>query len=91
LVLVGAAIGGWVYGFHWKNVASGDGFTREEKVIFQLQEQIEVLTKQNVDLTEALREARGEPEGEAVDKRIQGQPVSTMPLLQEQKVELPRR
>lgn len=91
LVLVGIAIGGWVYGLHWKNIASGGGFTRDEKVIFQLQDQIEALTQQNVELNDALREARGEPKGEDVEKNWGEGAVSSSPLLQDQKVELPRK
>lgn len=91
LVLIGIAIGGWVYGLHWKNIASGGGFTREEKVIFQLQEQIEELTQQNADLNTAIRELQGDAVNQGADKNTEGTPISTTPLLQEQKVELPRR
>ena len=91
LLLVGVAIGGWVYGLHWKNIAGGGGFTREEKVIFQLQDQIEVLTQQNAALNEALRLERGEEIDPSADKRSPGGPATSMPLLQDQKVELPKR
>ena len=42
LALVGLAISGWLYGLHWKRIATGDSFTKEEKVMFLLQDQIEV-------------------------------------------------
>jgi hypothetical protein len=90
LILLGLAITGWLYGIHWKKVASGDGFTKEEKVIFQLQGQIEELTQRNAELSDALREYTGEV-GETKDKIPLDAPISNAPLLQEQKVELPRR
>lgn len=90
LILLGFGITGWLYGLHWKKVASGDGFTREEKVIFQLQGQIEELSQRNAELSGALREFTGEV-GEAEEKRPLDAPISNAPLLQEQKVELPQR
>lgn len=58
LVLAAVAIGGWIYGIHWKRIASGDGFTAEEKAMFALQDQIAVLEEQIVDLRAALAEAK---------------------------------
>ncbi len=59
LVLAGLAISGWLYGLHWKRVASGDSFTKEERIMIQLQDQIEVLTRKNEELNQALRDAEG--------------------------------
>jgi len=95
LLLVGLAIGGWLYGIHWKKVAIGDGLTQDEKLIFQLQEQVEILTQQNADLNAALREADPNIDPEAVGepKPGAGAPISNAPLLQEslQEVELPKK
>lgn len=65
LALVGLAIGGWLYGLHWKRVASGDLFSNDEKLMIRLQDQIETLTAEN----ERLREQAGEAEtgGETPD------------------------
>lgn len=90
LILLGFGITGWLYGLHWKKVANGDGFTRDEKVIFQLQGQIEELSERNAELSNALREYTGE-EGEAKEKVPLDGPISNAPLLQERKVELPRK
>lgn len=95
LVLIGLAIGGWVYGIHWKKVAMGDGFTQDEKLIFQLQEQLDILTRQNADLNAALQEAdpNADPEAVGKPKPGAGAPISNAPLLQEslQEVELPKK
>lgn len=60
LVLTGLAISGWLYGLHWKRIASGDTFTKEEKVMIRLQDQIAVLTEKNAELNQALHEATSE-------------------------------
>lgn len=50
LLLISLAIGGWLYGIHWKRVASGDLFTNDEKITIRLQEQVEVLHNDNGEL-----------------------------------------
>ncbi len=64
LVLAGVALGGWLYGLHWKRVASGDLFTSDEKMMIRLQDQIGVLDQENAKLRERLRELGGESESE---------------------------
>lgn len=64
LALVGLAISGWLYGLHWKRIATGDSFTKEEKVMFLLQDQIEVLTKKNQELNTVISKLESELEGE---------------------------
>lgn len=61
LLLFGAAVGGWLYGLHWKRVASGDLFSSSERLMIRLQDQLEVLTKENEDLNRRVRELSGEP------------------------------
>lgn len=63
LLLAGFGIAGWIYGIHWKRVASGDLFTGDEKHIIRLQDQIERLTKENNALHRRLRipDNGGEP------------------------------
>ncbi|MEX2577531.1 MAG: hypothetical protein WD342_00625 [Verrucomicrobiales bacterium] len=56
LLLLGLAIGGWMYGVHWKRTASGDLFTKDEKHIVQLQDQINALTEANAELNQRLAE-----------------------------------
>ena len=55
LLLAGFGIAGWIYGIHWKRVASGDLFTGDEKHIIRLQDQIERLTAENDSLHLRLR------------------------------------
>lgn len=50
LVLVGIAMAGWLYGIHWKKIASGDAFSQDEKLLIQLQEQIRTLSQKNTEL-----------------------------------------
>ena len=59
LLLIGAVIAGWLYGLHWKRVASGDLFTSDEKLMIRLQDQIEVLTKENNELHAQLKSLDG--------------------------------
>jgi len=94
VLLVGIGISGWLYGLHWKKVASGDGLTKDEKVIFRLQGQIDVLTEQNARLNAALEgNSPGQSGGEGSDSASGAAPASNVPLLQEQmqEVELPRK
>ena len=60
LLLLGLAVSGWLYGIHWKRVASGITFTKEETIMIQLQDQIEVLSQKNASLNQAIRELQGE-------------------------------
>lgn len=56
LVLVGIAMAGWLYGIHWKKIASGDAFSQDEKLLIQLQEQIRILSQKNTALAEQVNE-----------------------------------
>ncbi len=47
LVLIGIAVAGWLYGVHWKKIASGDAFSQDEKLLIQLQDQIRTLSEKN--------------------------------------------
>lgn len=68
LLIAGLAMAGWLYGLHWKRVATGgkpvprmpvEGFTQEEKVIVDLQDQISALTEENDSLHKRIRELDG--------------------------------
>lgn len=68
LLISGLAVAGWFYGLHWKRVAAGglpipraqvDGFTQEEKVIVDLQDQISALTEENDSLHKRIRDLEG--------------------------------
>jgi hypothetical protein len=59
LLLAGFGLAGWIYGIHWKRVASGDLFTGDEKHIIRLQDQIESLTRENDSLHRRLRKLEG--------------------------------
>ncbi|MCG8600746.1 MAG: hypothetical protein MI807_11435 [Verrucomicrobiales bacterium] len=65
LILLGLSIAGWIYGFHWKRVGTGSSFTKEERMLIDLQDQIAILTEKNVELNKALMEARGEGDRES--------------------------
>ena len=56
LVLVGIAMAGWLYGIHWKKIASGDAFSQDEKLLIQLQEQIRTLSQKNTALVKQVNE-----------------------------------
>ena len=55
LILFGLAISGWLYGIHWKRVASGDLFSSDEKLMIRLQDQIRSLSETNANLNEQLK------------------------------------
>lgn len=76
LALVGLAISGWLYGLHWKRIATGDSFTKEEKVMFLLKDQIEVLTKKNQELNTIISKLEGELEGEESPESSESTPQS---------------
>ncbi len=68
LLIAGLAMAGWFYGLHWKRIAAGgnsiprtpvEGFTQEEKVIVELQDQISALSEENDSLHKRLRELEG--------------------------------
>lgn len=68
LLIAGLAIAGWFYGWHWKRVATAgkpiprtpvEGFTQEEKVIVELQDQISALTEENDSLHKRIRDLEG--------------------------------
>ncbi len=67
LVLFGLAIAGWMYGIHWKRISSGGSFTKEERMMISLQDQIAVLSEKNEELNKALRESLAE-EGDGGSK-----------------------
>jgi hypothetical protein len=49
------AVSGWLYGIHWKRVASGDLFSSDEKLMIRLQDQIRSLSETNANLNEQLK------------------------------------
>jgi len=55
LILFGVGISGWFYGIHWKQVADGNKFSGEEKLIIQLQDQIDALSEENQKLAGEIR------------------------------------
>ena len=55
LVLAAVAVSGWFYGTHWRQVASGGKPTHDEKLIIQLQDQLDVARAENERLTGLLR------------------------------------
>ncbi|MEM7697746.1 MAG: hypothetical protein AAF236_05000 [Verrucomicrobiota bacterium] len=56
LLVVGAAFAGWLYGIHWKRVASGGKFNATERLVVQLRDQVEILTLENAKLITRLKE-----------------------------------
>lgn len=59
LLLAGVSLAGWLYGVHWKRVASGDLFTQDEMRLIRLQDQIGALTEENERLHQRVRELTG--------------------------------
>ena len=91
LILAGLSISGWFYGIHWKRVADGSVFTREEKVLIRLQDQIDVLTTKNQELNETISKLKNpESEPEKTPKE-QAAPVTPGVLAPFEKVELPKK
>jgi len=96
LTLISLAIGhfsisGWLYGLHWKRVAEGTGFTKQEQILVRLQDQIETLTEKNEQLNAALREEEADSSEagpgaaeaespEAVPSPVPTSPVPTSPV-----------
>ncbi len=60
LILLGLATAGWLYGLHWKRVASGDLFSSDETLMIRLQDQITALSIENQTLQQRLRELGGD-------------------------------
>ena len=69
LLLLGlaAASAGWFWGWHWKQVAAGQKFSESERIIFHLQDQIEVLETENTALRAELMRLT-EPEEDEGDR-----------------------
>ncbi len=91
LILLGLSISGWFYGVYWKRVSSGNLFTGDEQIIIRLQDQIEVLTEKNEELTEEilrLQNLDGEPETAEAKK---GAPISGEVTAPFEKIELPKK
>jgi cell division protein FtsB len=91
LILMSLSISGWFYGVYWKRVASGSLFTKEETVIIKLQNQIEVLTENNAELTDQvnrLRNPDGMPENAEANEAT---PISGGVTAPFEKVELPKK
>jgi len=91
LFLLGLSVSGWLYGIYWKRVASGNVFTKEEKVMIQLQDQIQVLTDKNAELNEqisSLYNPDSESENTAAKQAAPVTPGVTAPF---EKIELPRK
>tara|TARA_R110000850_G_scaffold239282_3_gene364103 strand:+ start:1319 stop:1588 length:270 start_codon:yes stop_codon:yes gene_type:complete len=57
LILIGLALSGWLYGIHWKRIANGSGFSDDERLIIQLQDQIRTLTEANAALNGIIHDA----------------------------------
>ena len=84
LGLVGAAISGWFYGLHWKQVASGELFSPDEKLMIRLQDQISTLTEENRILHNHIRELGGDPpEPEKDETPPAADAIPAAPLLEE--------
>ena len=56
LLLAAAGISGWLYGWHWKQVASGSKPTNDEELILSLQDQLDQLRADNGRLMESINE-----------------------------------
>lgn len=65
LLLFGLTIAGWMYGLHWKQIANGSSFTKEERMMISLQDQITVLTEKNAELVAELRKTEKKDEAPA--------------------------
>jgi len=65
LILFGLAVSGWLYGIHWKRVASGDLFSSDERLMIRLQDQIRSLSETNANLNEQLKAYADDEESNA--------------------------
>ena len=72
LLLLSLAIGGWLYGTHWKRIASGDLFTDDEKMTIRLQEQIEALSNENGELRARIKSLTDESGGKVITQSPPG-------------------
>lgn len=91
LALVGVAISGWLYGIHWKRVASGDLFSKDERLMIRLQDQIRSLTETNANLNEQLKAQADEPTRAAGAAPAPDQAPEPVPLPAEKGPALPER
>ena|GEM_PF-713620 len=64
LLLGGAGVTGWLYGLHWKRIATGNQFTKQEDVLLRLYDQVDLLTEENRKLARELSELERERAGE---------------------------
>jgi len=78
LVLAGFGISGWLYGLHWKRVATGDAFTPDEKSTVRLQDQIRILSERNDELHAKLKKLRAEASGEETTSAARPDPGATL-------------
>ncbi|MDF1824648.1 MAG: hypothetical protein P1U68_08395 [Verrucomicrobiales bacterium] len=90
LILISLSISGWFYGVYWKRVASGSLFTKEESVMIRLQDQIEVLTEKNTELTNQLRRLKNPDDPEVAEEK-DAAPISGGVTAPFEKVELPKK
>lgn len=59
LLAFAAAASGWLYGLHWKRVARGGDTTHEERLLIDLQDQLDRMRAENERLTARLHEREG--------------------------------
>lgn len=91
LLLVGLSVTGWFYGIYWKRVASGTLFTKEERVMVQLHDQIRILTEKNTELNETIHRLTN-PDAELEAAKTKEEAAITPGVLAPfEKVELPRK
>lgn len=91
LLLVALSVTGWFYGIYWKRVASGTLFTKDEKVIVQLQDQIRVLSEKNAALNETIHRLTN-PDAEQEEAKAKEEAAITPGVLAPfEKVELPKK
>lgn len=56
LVLAAVAVSGWFYGVQWKQVAAGADTTHQEKLLIDLQDQLDRMRAENERLTARIHE-----------------------------------
>ena len=60
LVLGAVALSGWVWGFHFKQIADGQKLTREERLLIDMQDQNLRLIEENDRLAAEIRKLQKE-------------------------------
>jgi len=55
LVLIALALSGWLWGFHYKQIADGKKLTEEEKALIDMQDQNLRLIEENERLSAEIR------------------------------------